>query len=147
MKTDIPLALRLVIIAGMFAMFSCGGKARQEDIKFRQYYLKGETLYKQNCANCHQANGQGFGLLYPPLDSSDFLRNYADSSICIIRHGRVGHIVVNGKEYNQPMPASPALTDIEIAQLMTYICNSWSNEQGMFEVKKVSEVLADCAAY
>lgn len=141
MKTSFQTVIGIILIAGIF---SCSGKSQQADIKFRQYYLKGETLYKQNCANCHQSNGRGFGLLYPPLDSSDFLLNYPDSSICIIRHGRSGHIVVNRLDYNQPMPGSLTLTDIEIAQIMTYICNSWSNEQGMFEVKKVSEVLTNC---
>lgn len=125
-------------------MLSCGGKSHQGDVKFRQYFLKGEQLYKQHCANCHQGDGKGFGLLYPPLDSSDFLLNNPDSSICIIRNGRSGHLIVNGKAYNQPMPGSLTLTDIEIAEIMTFISNSWSNQKGIFDVRTVSETLSGC---
>lgn len=141
MKNKVPFFAGALLLA---TLFSCAGKSPQSDIKFRQYYLKGEQLYKQHCANCHQGNGKGFGLLYPPLDSSDFLLNFPDSALCIIRHGRSGPLSVNGKTYNQPMPASPTLTDIEIAELMTYITNSWSNEKGIFEVRKVTEILSGC---
>ena len=138
------MANNVLLIVFTATLFSCTGPSQRGDVKFRQYYLKGEQLYKQHCANCHQENGTGFGLLYPPLDSADFLIKYPDSAICIIRNGRSGDLTVNGRSYNQPMPASPTLTDIEIAEIMTYISNSWSNEEGMFEVKKVTEILSKC---
>ena len=136
--------IRFVLATTILSLFSCGGPTRQKDIKFRQYFLKGEQLYLQHCANCHQKNGKGFGLLYPPLDSSDYLTQYPDSVLCIIRNGVAGNLVVNGKTFNQPMPAFPTLTDIDIAQIATYIHNSWSNEGEFKDVKEVSEKLSLC---
>jgi cytochrome c551 len=130
--------------AVILLIFSCGNRPGTGDIKFRQYFLKGEQLYALHCANCHQKNGKGLGLLYPPLDSSDYLTKYPDSVLCIIRNGVSGDLVVNGKIFNQPMPSFPALTDIEIAQLATYIHNSWSNQGKFTDVKEVSEKLSNC---
>ena len=137
--------LNTFLIAVLFLLISCGGPQKQGDVKFRQYYLKGEQLYQLHCANCHQKDGKGFGLLYPPLDSADYLSAYPDSVLCIIRNGRTGNLFVNKKLFNQPMPAFPALTDIEVAQIATYIYNSWSNKRGIFEVKDVSAPLSKCA--
>ncbi len=114
------------------------------EIKFKQYFLKGEQLYSQNCANCHQKDGRGLGALYPPLDSADYLTSFPDSVLCIIRKGRQGPMVVNGITYNQPMPAFPALTDLEIAQIATYIHNSWSNRAEITDVKDASAILDRC---
>jgi mono/diheme cytochrome c family protein len=55
-----------------------------------------------------------------------------------------GSILVNGIDYNQPMPANEQLTDIEVAQILTYITNSWQNQSGYFPVSKVSTYLDNC---
>jgi cytochrome c551 len=128
-------------------LMSCSGSTRPKDIKFRQYYLKGEQLYVSNCTNCHQKSGKGLGLLYPPLDSADFMKTNVDEVLCIIKYGTDGELIVNNKSFNQPMPAFPLLTDLEIAQIATYIYNTWSNDKGMFEVKDVSLKLKGCAGH
>jgi cytochrome c551 len=128
-------------------LISCSGSMRSDDIKFRQYYLKGEQLYTSNCSNCHQKSGKGLGLLYPPLDSSDFMKTNADEVLCIIKNGSDGGLVINSETFNQPMPAFPSLTDLEIAQIATYIYNTWSNEKGIFEVKEVSLKLKGCTKH
>lgn len=64
--------------------------------------------------------------------------------ICLMRHGISGELVVNGKQYNQPMPGISNLSDLEIAEIATYIYNTWGNEQGIVEVKDVSSVLQRC---
>jgi mono/diheme cytochrome c family protein len=72
------------------------------------------------------------------------MRTKTQDVVCLIRYGKKGELIVNGKNYNQPMPSFPALSDIEIAEITTYIYNSWGNEEGLFEVKKVSEILKQC---
>jgi cytochrome c551 len=104
--------------------------ADTSSIKFRQYYVQGEKLYQKHCSNCHQKDGTGLGLLYPPLAKSDYLEQNFDSVICLIRYGRSGPIIVNGKKFDQPMPPIPALGDLEIAEITTYIYNTWGNEPG-----------------
>jgi mono/diheme cytochrome c family protein len=65
-------------------------------------------------------------------------------SICTIKNGLKGEIEVNGKTYNQAMPALDKLTNLEIAEISTYIYNSWGNEKGMIEMETVEESLSNC---
>jgi mono/diheme cytochrome c family protein len=67
-----------------------------------------------------------------------------DSVICLIRHGKSGEMFVNGVQFNQPMPGIPTLSDIEVAEIATYIYNTWGHERGLVEVKEAAEVLAKC---
>lgn len=123
-------------------MFSACGK--NSSPKFRQYHIQGEQLYVKHCSNCHQKDGSGLGRLYPPLNTSDFMENKFEAVICLIRHGKSGEMTVNGLQYDQPMPGVPAISDLEIAEITTYIYNSWSHERGLVEVGEVSRVLARC---
>lgn len=74
------------------------------------------------------------------------MENNLEDVICLIRNGRSGELTVNGKSYNQPMPSLPALTDLEIAEIATYIYNTWEHQEGMIEVKEVTKILGTCEA-
>lgn len=67
-----------------------------------------------------------------------------DDVICLIRNGIQGEIMVNGITFNQPMPSKPSLTEIEIAEIATYIYNTWDHSEGMIETKDVAEILGTC---
>src|SRR5436190_8984024 len=133
----LPLTACLFLLT-TYVLTGCG------DLKYKQYLVEGEQLYLKNCSNCHQRNGKGLGLVYPPLGPSDFMEQHADEVICLIRNGRTGELLVNGQSYNQPMPAMPALTELEIAEIATYIYNSWGHSKGLVEVKQVSQSLQSC---
>lgn len=115
-----------------------------KDPKFQQYFVAGEQLYGQHCSNCHQKSGKGLGLVYPPLAPSDFMDKNFEEVICMIKKGRKGDMVVNGNLFNQPMPGVPSLTELEIAEIATYIYNSWSHEKGLIEIKQVNKALQPC---
>lgn len=112
--------------------------------KFEQYYLQGQALYTTHCSNCHQTTGTGLGRIYPPLNKSDFMNNHFEEVVCLMRYGKKGEIIVNGVSYVQGMPGIPALTDLEIAEITTYIYNTWEHHRGMIEVKDISNVLRGC---
>ncbi|WP_266367148.1 c-type cytochrome [Tellurirhabdus rosea] len=128
------------LAAGALAHFSCESEA---ELKLKKYKVVGQRVYVENCANCHQTDGQGLAAIYPPLNKSDYLKN-KEKVICLIRHGLNGPIVVNGRSYNRPMPANPQLTDIDVATLTTYLYTQWGGETGITDVKEVSKVLAEC---
>ncbi|MEO9802298.1 MAG: cytochrome c [Reichenbachiella sp.] len=115
----------------------------QEAIKYNQYLFQGEQLYFSRCLNCHQNDGSGLGKLIPPL-TTDFLKIKKQTAICIVKHGLEGPIQINGINYDRTMPSNPRLTPLEIAELMTYISNSWGNEYGMVTIQEVEEALKDC---
>jgi mono/diheme cytochrome c family protein len=112
----------------------------EEKVKLEQYYIGGKEIYEKNCANCHQKDGKGLQNLYPPIAGSDFLKN-KEQVILAIKSGISGEIVVNGKKYNQPMPANNQLQNLDIAEVVTYIYNEWGGEKTITETKFVEQVL------
>jgi len=76
------------------------------------------------------------------LIQTEYLQDFVKTA-CSIKNGLRGEIMVNGISYNQPMPAS-GLTDLEIAEIITYINNSWGNKSGLSHVNEVSKALTRC---
>ncbi len=64
--------------------------------------------------------------------------------ICMIKNGREGELIVNGRHYNKPMKGIVSLTELEIAEITTYIYNTWDHQRGIVEVKEVSDALLVC---
>ncbi|MCM4171488.1 nitrite reductase, copper-containing [Arenibacter sp. TNZ] len=88
----------------------------------------GKAAYMQTCFACHQAEGQGIANAFPPLAKSDYLNADVNRAIDIILHGKTGEITVNGQKYNSVMTAQ-TLTDEEVANVLTYVYNSWGNSK------------------
>ncbi|WP_188467690.1 c-type cytochrome [Marivirga lumbricoides] len=118
--------------------------SRAEMQKFAKYMVAGKQLYTTHCSNCHQESGQGLGKLYPPLAKSDFMMQNVNRTACLIKNGIKGEIIVNNITYNQEMPALEELTNLEVAEIATYIYNSWGNERGFVTVKEVETSLSNC---
>lgn len=114
------------------------------NVEFQQYYNQGEVLYTKHCSNCHQKDGKGLGMLYPPLDKSDFVDQNFEEVLCIMRHGKSTPTVVNGKTYEQPMKGIEGLTDLDIAEIATYIYNTWDRERGIVSVNEATGKLRSC---
>ncbi|KWT74671.1 Cytochrome c oxidase polypeptide II [Variovorax sp. WDL1] len=91
---------------------------------------RGEKVYAANCAACHQANGKGAGPI-KPLDGSALV---VDPD-----HNKQIHIVLNGAN-NGAMPAWKQLSDTDIAAVVSFTKNSWSNKTG--QLVQPAEVLA-----
>ena len=91
---------------------------------------RGEKVYGSNCAACHQANGKGAGPI-KPLDGSAVVRN-AD-------HGVQIQIVLRGVA-NGAMPSWKALSDTDLAAVITYTKNAWSNKTG--QLVQPAEIVA-----
>ena len=81
---------------------------------------RGEKVYAANCAACHQANGKGAGAI-KAVDGSQLVLD-ADKSKQIA-------VLLNGQG-NGAMPAWKQLSDTEIAAVITYTKNNWSNKTG-----------------
>jgi len=116
----------------------------KEEVKLKQYIVEGQQLYQTHCSNCHQINGNGLGKVYPPLNPSDYMENNLEKVLCIMRNGMKEEILVNGEVYNQLMPGVSSLTDLEVAEIATYIYNSWGNEKGLIGVNEVNVIMKAC---
>ncbi|WP_201316134.1 copper-containing nitrite reductase [Dyella sp. EPa41] len=103
----------------------------------------GKQLFTGTCSVCHQANGEGLSGVFPPLAKSDYLaKQDKDHLIGIPLHGLTGKVTVNGKEYDSVMPPMSQLTDDEVANILTYVLNSWGNPGGQVSKEEVSKVRA-----
>ena len=70
--------------------------------------------------------------------------SHFEEVVCLVKNGREGELLVNGKVYNKPMKGITNLTELEIAEITTYIYNSWDRKRGIVEVKEVNSVLSGC---
>ena len=101
---------------------------------------RGSVIYEGFCARCHMPSGEGVKSAFPPLAQSDYLLEKREESIRAVKYGQRGEIVVNGVTYNSIM--SPmGLTNVEVADVMNYILNSWGNKSdAMVTVEEVAKV-------
>ncbi|WP_269221953.1 MULTISPECIES: copper-containing nitrite reductase [Flavobacterium] len=88
----------------------------------------GKAIFSTTCFACHQSEGQGIPGAFPPLAKSDYLNANPKRAIDVVTKGLSGEITVNGKKINSVMP-SQNLTDDEIANVLTYVYNSWGNNK------------------
>jgi nitrite reductase (NO-forming) len=100
--------------------------------------LFGQRVFDQNCLACHQPTGKGIPGAFPPLAGSDYLLSKPERAIEILLKGLSGKITVSGKDYNGVMPAVQ-LSDESIANVLTFILNSWGNNGGEISPEKVME--------
>jgi cytochrome c oxidase subunit 2 len=91
---------------------------------------RGEKVYAQNCAACHQANGKGAGPI-KPVDGAAVVLD-ADKNKQIM-------VLLNGQN-NGAMPSWKALSDTDIAAVISYTKNNWSNKTG--QVVQPADVVA-----
>ena len=99
---------------------------------------QGKNVFESNCLACHQANGEGVPNAFPPLAKSDFLNADHNRAINILLHGRSGPITVNGKNFDSVMPAI-ALNNGQIANVLTYVINSFGNNGGQVTPAQVDK--------
>jgi len=132
-----------IFILTLISFSSCKSAS---ELKSEQYFVEGYQLYTTNCANCHQADGKGMSNLYPPLANTPILSDKA-AIACIIKNGMKGTILVNGKEFNRPMPANPKLTEIEIAEIVSYVGMKFGKDSLYTPIEVVQQALANCKQY
>lgn len=100
----------------------------------------GKASYLANCAACHQPDGKGLTGAFPPLAKSDFLNAPYTEAIKAVLGGLSGEITVNGVKYNNVMPPMNHLKDGDVANILTYVVNSWGNPGGAVSVAQVAKL-------
>jgi len=92
-----------------------------------QQIKAGEARFTGTCSVCHQANGQGVPAVFPPLAGSDYLMADKSRAIDIVLNGLSGQVTVNNSMFNSVMPPMSQLNDDELANILTFVRNSWGN--------------------
>ncbi len=99
----------------------------------------GEKIFAEKCMMCHQASGLGVPPIYPPLAKSEWFSKKRELTIKALCEGLSGGIEVAGKHYDNVMPAQ-MLDDQQVADVLTYAGNSWSNWAEPYTAAEVSKV-------
>lgn len=112
----------------------------------RDLYVKGKEIYEREgyCITCHQEDGNGLlSSYFPPLAGTEWVMGNEDRLIKIVLNGMMGPIEIKGKQYPGNVPMTPfggLLNDEEVAAVLTYVRNSFTNRASVIEPEKVRKV-------
>ncbi|MGZ0655330.1 c-type cytochrome [Coraliomargarita sp. W4R53] len=113
-------------------------------------YDRGAKVFRSQCVACHQAEGTGVPGVYPPLAGSSWVTGHPEVTSRILLNGLNGKIEVKGNTYNGNMPAfgpsGLALSEKDIAGVITYIRHSWGNDASEVTVAMVTDYSATYSA-
>ena len=100
----------------------------------------GKKVYEQNCLSCHQVDGNGVPMLNPPLVKTKWVLGNKKQLIGIVLKGFNDEIEIDGQTFSNPMPSQAHLTDQEIADVLSFVRNSFGNKASAVKVSEVKAV-------
>ncbi len=107
----------------------------------QKLFETGGKVYASLCSVCHQQNGQGMDGLAPGLVDSEWVLGKADVLPKIVIHGLGGPIKVNGQSWSLEMPPmGAALSDEQVAGVITYIRREWEHSADPITVAEVKKI-------
>lgn len=104
---------------------------------------KGKAVYALYCLTCHQPDGDGVPNMNPPLIHTSYVTGDKKKVIAWVLKGSGDtKLTVNGKVYSNNMPSQKGLKDEELANVLTYIRNSFGNKATPVSAAQVKAVRA-----
>ncbi len=89
---------------------------------------RGQQVFSTTCIICHQKNGGGVPRMNPPLIKTEYVLGDKSRLIQIVLKGFSEPIEIEGEQYTNAMPSFASLTDRQIADVLTYVRNSFGNK-------------------
>lgn len=102
----------------------------------------GQKVYAENCLSCHQADGGGVQNMNPPLIKTEYVLGDKVRLIKIVLNGFSENVEINDNTYSNNMPAHDYMTDQQIADVLTYVRNSFTNKAPYITAAQVKAVRA-----
>jgi mono/diheme cytochrome c family protein len=139
---------RTTLLLSLFTLFSPGLHAQTKQKKSTHSSLaasiaNGKNIYIQNCASCHQTDGGGAGNMNPPLIKTSYVLGDKTTLIKIVLNGFSDNVEINGQTYQNTMASHDFLKDKEIADVLTYVRNSFTNKASAVTALQVKKVRAN----
>jgi len=97
----------------------------------------GKKVYTKYCLACHMADGGGVQNMNPPLINTSYVLGNQTKLIKIILNGMSEGVEIDGETYTNIMPPHNFLTDQEVADVLTYVRNSFGNKAAPIKVTEV----------
>jgi len=130
----------IICIALTALIISCQS---DEQVEFNRYFSAGSAVYQSHCQNCHGAKGEGLQGLIPSLTDSAYLKSNKSQLACFVKNGLKGQIKISGRQFEGEMPPND-LSPVEIAQVLTYVTNSFGNKSATITTELANADLAKC---
>ena len=89
---------------------------------------RGQRVYKNVCITCHQEDGGGVQNMNPPLIKTEYVLGDKKRLIGIVLNGLKEPLEIDGQSYHNVMPAQAYLTDLNVADVLTYVRNNFGNK-------------------
>ena len=106
---------------------------------------RGAAVYARTCIACHQPTGMGLPPVFPPIANAPIVVGNPELPIKFILHGLMGPITVGGTTYNSMMPPVAGVTDADVADVLTYVRQSFGNKGNPVSADQVKAVRAATA--
>ncbi|GAC1424988.1 MAG: hypothetical protein NVS1B13_09770 [Flavisolibacter sp.] len=103
---------------------------------------RGKAVYGSFCLTCHQADGSGVPNMNPPLIKTKWVLGPKEVLITQVLQGSKGKVEIDGDIFHNAMPPLAALTDVQIADVLTYIRNSFGNRASLVSPAQVKNIRA-----
>lgn len=100
----------------------------------------GQKVYLQYCLSCHQMDGGGVPNMNPPLVKTTYVLGDKVRLIKIVLNGFAQNVDIDGQSYSNTMPPQNMLKEQEIADVLTYVRNSFTNKASAVKVAEVKAV-------
>ena len=106
---------------------------------------RGAAVYARTCIACHQPTGMGLPPVFPPIANAPIVVGNPELPIKFILQGLMGPITVNGTTYTSMMPPVAGVTDADVADVLTYVRQSFGNKGNPVSADQVKAVRAATA--
>jgi len=103
-------------------------------------YKRGKEVYNKVCLSCHQADGGGVPRLNPPLIKSTYVSGDKKKLISIVLNGMTDRIPIDDEYYSNNMASHKDLSDQQIADVLTFVRNSFGNKASIVTIAEVKAV-------
>lgn len=131
--------LLVITIIAFFLIVLSSFSVQQTGLKASM--ARGKKIYEMYCMACHQEDGTGVPRMNPPLSKTKWVTGDKKQLITIVLKGlKGGEIEIDGDKYHNPMVAHDFLKDREIADVLTYIRNSFGNKASLVTAVEVKTV-------
>ena len=131
--------MKKILILELFVLVVIMSFTIRQQPGIKASMLRGEKVYKATCIACHQADGLGVQRLNPPLVKTKWVLGDKKALARIVLKGlKGGEIEIDGDDFHNPMPPMEAqLTDQEIADVLTFVRNSFGNKASAVTLAEV----------
>ena len=102
------------------------GKVQQPSIKTS--IDAGKLVYTQYCLSCHMEDGGGVENMNPPLIKTNYINGDKSKLVAVVLKG-ISQQEINGETYTNIMASFNFLTDKQVADVLTYVRNSFGNKK------------------